>query len=89
MVKAFRGDKQLIIDVEQYFHCCGFNRLSDRAVPPCKYYTPCYESVKESLINNWSCWFFIRNIRGNLFIYIISVYFFFTNSLFVYFWLLY
>jgi len=47
--KAFRDDKQLIVDVEQYFHCCGFNSLSDRTVPPCRYYTPCYASMKDSL----------------------------------------
>ncbi|EXX71024.1 uncharacterized protein OCT59_021804 [Rhizophagus irregularis] len=47
--KAFRDDKQLIADVEQYFRCCGFNSLSDRAVPPCRYYTPCYASMKDSL----------------------------------------
>ncbi|CAG8479966.1 3211_t:CDS:2 [Funneliformis mosseae] len=47
--KAFQDDKQLILDVENYFHCCGFNSLSDRVVLPCTYYTPCYESMKFSL----------------------------------------
>ncbi|CAG8623722.1 11888_t:CDS:2, partial [Diversispora eburnea] len=43
-------EPHLILNVENYFQCCGFNSINDRVVEPCRFYDSCHEMMKDPLI---------------------------------------
>ncbi|CAG8476003.1 13403_t:CDS:2 [Ambispora leptoticha] len=54
---AFQENPKLIINLEKYLQCCGFDDITDRAVPPnCsrefKFDVPCHDSMRVALMNS-------------------------------------